>query len=238
MEILEQQSVGVLAGKSKLRYPLRSASKSISKDMEKPQVSIPSSAPRRDRAPSTLSKSVGVLQLSGEDNSARPRSVAATALKPPAGNITTPISETRVKRSATKNDTPLSNTSMPSTQKKFNAIAVASYWLLQIKISEYVAKRSISLALFKLALEAGCEYFRHQERALVSKICSHLLPEDVTRSSDDEFHSSLSRKPRPRSLNAGAAQVFTMTESTNKETSQRKNTTTTRTLNKNTENSP
>ncbi|KAJ6683816.1 hypothetical protein OIU85_007504 [Salix viminalis] len=167
MEILEQQSVGVLAGKSKLRYPLRSASKSISKDMEKPQVSIPSSAPRRDRAPSTLSKSVGVLQLSGEDNSARPprrrrlsiplKSVAATALKPPAGNITTPISETRVKRSATKNDTPLSNASMPSTQKKFNAIAVASYWLLQIKISEYVAKRSISLALFKLALEAGCE---------------------------------------------------------------------------------
>lgn len=121
--------------------------------------------PSRDRAPSTLSKSVGVLQLSGEDKSARPprrrlsvpaKSVATTALKPPPGNIT-PISETRVKRSATKNDTPLSNASMASTRKKFNAIALASYWLSQIKISESVAKHSISLAFFKLALEAGCE---------------------------------------------------------------------------------
>ncbi|KAF9667761.1 hypothetical protein SADUNF_Sadunf15G0057100 [Salix dunnii] len=287
MEVLEQQSAGVLAGKSKLRYPLRSASKSVSReDKEKPQVSIPSSAPRR--APSTLSKSVGVLQLSGEDKSARPprrrlsvppKSVAATALKPPAtaGNIT-PISETRIKRSATKNDTPLSNASMASTRKKFNAIALASYWLSQIKISESVAKHSISLAFFKLALEAGCEPVQiqrlrnelksyvgrhdlsdfgesvkelfesysisdHQEQAQVSETCSHVLPEDATRSSDDEVHSSLSitgtRKLRPRSLNADAAQVSTVTD--NKETSQRKNTTATRTrggsLNKNTENS-
>ncbi|KAJ6676806.1 MICROTUBULE-ASSOCIATED FUTSCH-LIKE PROTEIN [Salix viminalis] len=282
MEALEQQSAGVLAGKSKLRYPLRSASKSTSReDKEKPQVSIPSSAPRR--APSTLSKSVSVLQLSGDDKSARPprrrlsvppKSVAATALKPPAtaGNIT-PISETRVKRSATKNDTPLSNASMASTRKKFNAIALASYWLSQIKISESVAKHSISLAFFKLALEAGMlrnelksyvgrhdlsefgeavkELFvsynisDHQEQTQVSETCSHVLPEDTTRSSDDEVHSSLSvtgtRKLRPRSLNADAAQVSIVTESTNKETSQRKNTTTIRTrgssLNKNTENS-
>jgi len=46
---------------------------------------------------------------------------------------------------------------MASTRKKFNAIALASYWLSQIKISESVAKHSISLAFFKLALEAGCE---------------------------------------------------------------------------------
>ncbi|KAJ6293934.1 hypothetical protein OIU76_022080 [Salix suchowensis] len=247
MEASEQQSASVLAGKSKLRYPLRSASKSISReDKEKPQISIPSSAHRR--APSTLSKSVSVLQLSGEDKSARPprrrlsvppKSVATTALKPPAtaGNIT-PISEIRVKRSATKNDTPLSNASMASTRKKFNAIALASYWLSQIKISESIAKHSISLAFFKLALEAGMlrnelksyvgrydlsefgesvkELFEsynisdHQEQAQVSETYSHVLPEDTTRSSDDEVHSSLSvtgtRKLRPRSLNADAAQ--------------------------------
>lgn len=285
MEVLEQSAV-VLAGKSKLRYPLRSASKSISKeDNDKPQLP---SASKRDRAPSTLSKSVGVLQLSGEDKSARPprrrlsvpaKSVATTALKPPPGNIT-PISETRVKRSATKNDTPLSNASMASTRKKFNAIALASYWLSQIKISESVAKHSISLAFFKLALEAGCEPVQiqrlrnelksyvgrhelsdfgetvkelfesynipdHQEQVQVSETCSHVLPDDATRSSDDEVHSSLSitgtRKLRPRSLNADASQVSTVTQSANKETSQRKNTTATNTrvgsLNKNTENS-
>ena len=85
----------------------------------------------------------------------------------------------------------------------------------------------------------------HQEQAQVSETCSHVLPEDTTRSSDDEVHSSLSvtgtRKLRPRSLNADAAQVSIVTESTNKETSQRKNTTAIRTrgssLNKNTENS-
>ncbi|XP_011047160.1 PREDICTED: uncharacterized protein LOC105141595 [Populus euphratica] len=288
MEILEQQPAVVLPGKSKLRYPLRSASKSISKeDNDKPQ--LPSASSKRDRAPSTLSKSVGVLQLSGEDKSARPprrrlsvpaKSVAATALKPPPGNIT-PISETRVKRSATKNDTPLSNASMASTRKKFNAIALASYWLSQIKISESVAKHSISLAFFKLALEAGCEPVQiqrlrnelksyvgrhelsdfgesvkelfesynisdHQEQVQVSETCSHVLPDDATRSSDDEVHSSLSitggtRKLRPRSLNADAPQVSTVTQSANKETSQRKNTTATNTrggsLNKNTENS-
>ncbi|KAJ6339943.1 hypothetical protein OIU77_007816 [Salix suchowensis] len=289
MEASEQQSASVLAGKSKLRYPLRSASKSISReDKEKPQISIPSSAHRR--APSTLSKSVSVLQLSGEDKSARPprrrlsvppKSVATTALKPPAtaGNIT-PISEIRVKRSATKNDTPLSNASMASTRKKFNAIALASYWFSQIKISESVAKHSISLAFFKLALEAGCEPVQiqrlrnelksyvgrhdlsefgesvkelfesynisdHQEQIQVSETCSHVLPEDTTRSSDDEVHSSLSvtgtRKLRPRSLNADAAQVSIVTESTNKESSQMKNTTAIRTrgssLSKNTENS-
>lgn len=85
----------------------------------------------------------------------------------------------------------------------------------------------------------------HQEQVQVSETCSHVLPDDATRSSDDEVHSSLSitgtRKLRPRSLNAVASQVSTVTQSANKETSQRKNTTSTNTrvgsLNKNTENS-
>jgi hypothetical protein len=85
----------------------------------------------------------------------------------------------------------------------------------------------------------------HQEQVQVSETCSHVLPDDATRSSDDEVHSSLSitgtRKLRPRSLNADASQVSTVTQSANKETSQRKNTTATNTrvgsLNKNTENS-
>ncbi|KAJ6960730.1 hypothetical protein NC653_038678 [Populus alba x Populus x berolinensis] len=61
---------------------------------------------------------MGVLDLSGEDKSAWPPrrrlsipagSVITTVLKPlPAGNMT-PISEARIKRSTTKNDTPLSN---------------------------------------------------------------------------------------------------------------------------------
>ncbi|KAG5223539.1 rab11 family-interacting protein [Salix suchowensis] len=248
MEASEQQS----ARKSKLRYPLRSASKSISReDKEKPQISIPSSAHRR--APSTLSKSVSVLQLSGEDKSARPprrrlsvppKSVATTALKPPAtaGNIT-PISEIRVKRSATKNDTPLSNASMASTRKKFNAIALASYWLSQIKISESVAKHSISLAFFKLALEAGCETIksRLRSRKPILMCCLKTQLDHLMMKSTALFSVTGTRKLRPRSLNADAAQVSIVTESTNKETSQRKNTTAIRTrgssLNKNTENS-
>ncbi|CAK7322856.1 unnamed protein product [Dovyalis caffra] len=281
--VKEQQSAVVPAGKSKLRYPLRSATKSKD-DKDKPQLSLSSSASKRARPASTLSKSMGVLDLSGKDKSAKPprrlsipaKSVATTALKPPAGNIT-PISESRTKRSATKNDTPLSNSSRASTRKKFNALALASYWLSQIKISESVAKHSISLAFFKLALEAGCEPVQiqrlrnelksyvgrhelsdfgesvkelfegynisdHQEQVQVSETCSQVLPEESSRSSDDEVRSSLcttgTRKLRPRSLNADAARVSTVTESANKETSQ-KNTTSTKTrghLNKNTEN--
>ncbi|KAI5559607.1 hypothetical protein BDE02_17G123200 [Populus trichocarpa] len=65
-----------------------------------------------------LSVGMGVLELSGEDKPAWPPrrrlsipagSVITTVLKPlPVGNMT-PISEARIKRSTTKNDTPLSN---------------------------------------------------------------------------------------------------------------------------------
>jgi len=82
---------------------------------------------------------MGVLELSGEDKSAwLPRrrlsipagSRIATVLKPlPVWNMT-PISEARIKRSTTKNDTPLlMNAARASTQKKFNLVALASYWI-------------------------------------------------------------------------------------------------------------
>lgn len=113
-----------------------------------------------------MAKSVGVLDLSGKEKSAKPPrrlSVPSNSNASPApksyGNIT-PISEARSKRSASqgKSDTPVSTLSKSSSiRKKFCTISSASYWLSQIKLSESAAKHSISLGFFKLALEAGCE---------------------------------------------------------------------------------
>ncbi|KAL8092894.1 hypothetical protein AgCh_034952 [Apium graveolens] len=56
-----------------------------------------------------------------------------------------------------KSDTPISDVSRSSNRKKFTILSIASYWLNQIKLSESVAKHSISIAFFKVAYEAGCE---------------------------------------------------------------------------------
>ncbi|KAG8652483.1 uncharacterized protein LOC110616816 isoform X2 [Manihot esculenta] len=269
----EQQASVVVPGKSKLRYPLRSATKAKE---EKPPVSelSNSAASKRGKPASSVSKSVGVLDLSGKDKSAKPprrlsvpaKSLVTSAAKP-AANIT-PISEARTKRSTNnqgKIETPLSDVSRTSNRKKFNMLSSASYWLSQIKLSESAVKHSISLGFFKLALEAGCEPLqrmtdelksyvkRHddelaeirecvnelfesyriadnQEQLQVSESCSQ-VPEEGTRSSDDEVLSSSSAgnwKLRPRSLNADAAPVSRVTESAKKEITQ-KNTTTPRT---------
>lgn len=120
----------------------------------------------RGRLASSVTKSVGVLDLSGKEKSAKPPrrlSVPSKSNDSPApksfGNIT-PISEARAKRSAVnqgKSDTPVSDVSKSSNRKKFSVLSSASYWQSQIKLSESVAKHSISLGFFKLALEAGCE---------------------------------------------------------------------------------
>ncbi|KAK4394434.1 hypothetical protein Sango_1597700 [Sesamum angolense] len=148
-----------------LRYPLRSATRSRE---EKPSVadSNTDSATKRGRPASTVSKSVGILDLSGKEKSAKPPrrlSVPSKSNATPApksfGNIT-PISEARTKRSAGnqgKSDTPRSDVSRSSNRKKFSVLSSASYWLSQIKLSESAAKHLISLGFFKLALEAGCE---------------------------------------------------------------------------------
>ncbi|XP_043704684.1 uncharacterized protein LOC122654586 isoform X2 [Telopea speciosissima] len=236
---------GNTSSKSKLRYPLRSASKS--KD-EKPAMAEISSAsvPKRGRPASNVSKSVSVLDLSGKEKSAKPARrlsiPAKSAISPlprPAGTIT-PIYESRAKRlgnSKGKSETPVSEVSKSLNRKKFSVLSSASYWLSQIKLSESAAKHSISLGFFKLALEAGCEPLQRMRDELKSYKCRHNLgelgefvkellgsydiredfeqlqvsgtcsqvPEEGTRSSDEDAHSSVSstgaRKPRPKSLN-------------------------------------
>lgn len=113
-----------------------------------------------------MSKSVGVLDLSGKDKPAKPPRRLSVPAKSNASNTTklvsniTPISEARARRSANtqaKSETPLSDVPRSSSRRKFNVLLSASYWLQQIKLSEAAAKHSISLGFFKLALEAGCE---------------------------------------------------------------------------------
>ncbi|OIT04888.1 PREDICTED: uncharacterized protein LOC109223712 isoform X1 [Nicotiana attenuata] len=250
-----------------LRYPLRSGAKAKE---EKPPLtdSSNSSAPRRGKPASSVSKSVSVLDLSGKEKSAakppRRLSIQSKPSASPASSravgIITPISEARAKRSAInqgKTNTPLSAVSKSSNGKEGNRLSSALYWLSQIKLSESAAKHSISLGFFKLALEAGCEPLqrlrdelksyvqRHSlvdlgepvkqlfegynisqdfEQLQVSETCSH-APEDGTRSSDDEVHSSSSvagtEKLEQEDLNKDAIETCQVTEPT-KETSSRK----------------
>lgn len=254
-------------GKSKLRYPLRSATKSKEEKQSTADTSN-SSATKRGRIVSKVSQSVSVLDSSTKDTAAKPprrfsipaKSNVSPHMKP-AGNIT-PISETRAKRSVTsqgKIATPVSDVSKSGNRRNSSYISSATYWLSQIKLSESAAMHSISLGFFKLALEAGCkplqrmreelksyarrnslgelgesvkelfssyEISENLEQLQVSETCSQ-VPGEGTRSSDDDVHSSSStrstRKLKPKSLNTDAAQVSSVTESANKETTQKNN---------------
>ncbi|TMW86788.1 hypothetical protein EJD97_020885 [Solanum chilense] len=176
-----------------LRYPLRSTSKS--KEEKLPLTdSSNSSASARVRPASSVSKSVAALPLSGKEKSAKPprrlsvpsKSIVSPASRP-LGIITKepkkigkPISETRAKRSPSnqgKSDTPQSNVSKSSNRKKYDLISSASYWLSQIKLSESAAKHSISLGLFKLALEAGSEPLQRLRDELKSYVQRYALVE-------------------------------------------------------------
>lgn len=171
---------------SKLRYPLRSAGK-----VEKPAASDApvTSSTKRGRPPSSVSKSVDVLNLSAKEKSAKPSRRLSNPTKrtanpslAPLGNIT-PISETRTVRtdSQGRNDTPLSEIS--SRRRKFNVLASVSYWLTQIKLAESASRHSISLGFFKLAFESGCEPLQRMRDELKSYAVRHnLLSElaDVT----------------------------------------------------------
>ncbi|CAL5374704.1 unnamed protein product [Camellia sinensis] len=271
--VKEQSSATANAGKSgsKLRYPLRSATKSKE---EKPAAAaaaeLPNtSASKRGRPASIVSKSVGVLDLSAKDKSGKPpRRLSIPAkttishVPKSVGNVS-PISEVRAKRlvkSQEKNDTPASDVSKSSSRRKFSVLLSASYWLSQIKLSESAAKHKISLGFFKLAIEAGCEPLqrmrdelksyarRHNlaelgefvkelfesynilenfEQLQVSETCSQ-VPEEGTRSSDDDVHSSSSvtgaRKLKPKSLNTeNTVQASAGTESAKKDTTQKDN---------------
>ncbi|WCJ35973.1 hypothetical protein M5689_017195 [Euphorbia peplus] len=273
------EETAVVTGNSKLRYPLRSATK-IKEGTPHLSASSSSSSSNKGRSVSNVSKSVGVLNLSSKEKSAKPPRRLSTPAKSALNVVAkstrtiTPISEARTmsKRSTSgqaKSETPLSDISTSSSRKKFNMLASSSYWLSQIKLSESVSKHSISIGFFKLALEAGCQPFqrmrdelksyvgRHelgdsvkellesynitenQEQVQASETCSQ-VPEEGTRSSDDEVHSSSTtgaRKLRPRSLNAESAKVPTVREAAKKEILQ-KNTRTPKTRSKSTANSP
>ncbi|XP_022737063.1 microtubule-associated protein futsch-like [Durio zibethinus] len=268
------------AGKSKLRYPLRS---SIKPKEEKPRVGdlSSSSSSRRGRATPSVSKSVGVLDLSKEKSAKPPRRLSiptksTLAPSPKFVGTITPISEARAKKPANgqgKSDTPLSDASRSATRRRFNVLSSASYWLSQIKLSESSSKHSVSLGFFKLGLEAGCEplkkmhdelksYIRrhnlsengeaikellesynvseNSDQPQVSENCSQ-VPEEGTRSSDDEVHSVSSavgfRKLKPKSLNTDAAQVSSVAESAKEATLKNNPATRNRVLNRNGSNS-
>ncbi|KAK9090666.1 hypothetical protein Sjap_023843 [Stephania japonica] len=258
MEAIKDQSAGsASAGKSKLRYPLRSASKPK-------EDALSASAPKRGRNTPSVSKSESVLDFSGKEKSAKPPRrlsiPAKSANSPiPKPNTTfTPISEVRGKKSANgqgRSGTPNSDVLKSINLRKFSVLSSASYWLSQIKLSESAAKHSVSLGFFKLALESGCEpqqrmkdelksYARRHnlvelgepakellasyniiedlEQLAVSETCSH-VPEEGTRSSDEDVKSTSStgaRKLKPKSLNT---EGFEASAESTKEVSQKKN---------------
>ncbi|OVA09058.1 hypothetical protein BVC80_9097g139 [Macleaya cordata] len=181
MDAVKDQSAGTgnTAG-SKLRYPLRSATKL------KEDASTTSSASKRGRVTSNVSKSVSVLDLSGKEKSAKPPRRLSIPAKssisphPRAIGTITPISETRVKRSngsQGKSGTPVSDVSKSLNQRKFSILSSASYWLSQIKLSESAAKHSISIGFFKLALESGCEPLQRMRDELKAYAQRHNLVE-------------------------------------------------------------
>ncbi|KAK6924974.1 hypothetical protein RJ641_009300 [Dillenia turbinata] len=183
--IKDQSSASGNAGKSMLRYPLRSATKSKEAKPSPAEITT-SSASKRGRPESGVSKSVGVLDLSGKENNAKPPRRLSIPPKssasphPKGGSNITPISETRSKRSIVsqgKSDTPVSDISKSSAWRRFSVLSSASYWLSQIKLSESAAKHSISLGFFKLALEAGCEPLQRLQDELKSYVQRHNLTE-------------------------------------------------------------
>ncbi|KAI3868353.1 hypothetical protein MKW92_022279 [Papaver armeniacum] len=157
--------------KPRVPYPLRSASKDNPTMTEKSKTSVS----KRGRLPN-VSQSVSVLDLSGKEKSAKPirrlsipSKSSANPLPRPTFAIT-PISEARMKKA-----TPVSDNSKSAIRRKFDVLSSASYWLLQIKISESAAKHSISVGFFKLALESGCEPLERMRDELKSYARRHNL---------------------------------------------------------------
>ncbi|KAK2411321.1 hypothetical protein QL285_046610 [Trifolium repens] len=299
--IINQQSSVDVSGNSASakptlqRYPLRSSNK-LKEQKPDASDSIHRSQSKRGGNTPNVSKSVGVLEFSGKEKSSSakpPRRLsipvkASATPSPKAVGNTTPISETRSRRSGsgqgsqTRIPTPVSEIFRSSARMKFSLLSSASYWLNQIKLSESAAKHNISLGFFKLALEAGCEPFQKLQDELKSYLCRHQpeltqlgeqvkelresyniaeiieqsqvsesisqMPEEGTRSSDDEVHFSSSTLATgnltPKCLNTDSPQLSTppapiidspkkdtiqssppapVIESTKKDTSQKKN---------------
>ncbi|XP_022735981.1 uncharacterized protein LOC111289300 isoform X2 [Durio zibethinus] len=268
----EQQPTVQNSENSKLRYPLRSSTKSKE---EKPTTRDLSNSSSSTRGRATPSVSKRVKSAKPPRRLSIPTKSTVTP-SPKFVGIINPISEARAKKSTNgqgKSDTPLSDASRSATRGRFNVLSSAPYWLSQIKLSESASKHSVSIGFFKLAFEAGCEPFqkmhdelksyvrRHNlgesgeaikelleiynvsansDQPQVSETCS-LVPEEGTRSSDDEVHSVSSaegsRKVKPKSLNNDAAQVSSVAKSAKEATPKNNPATRNKVLNKNSSNS-
>lgn len=123
----------------------------------------------RGRVASAVSQSTTVLDLSAKksvDRTKPPRRLSIpnkatsnSSVKSVSSGITC-VSESKAKRSGiarSLNETPVSNGLRSASRRKVEDLSSSTYWLSHIKLSESVAKHSISLGFFKLALHAGCE---------------------------------------------------------------------------------
>ncbi|WVZ79610.1 hypothetical protein U9M48_027172 [Paspalum notatum var. saurae] len=173
---------GSVARASKLRYPLRSASKGKAAADALPAVS----APRRAKPSSDVSKSM-CLDLSAKDTSAKPPRRHSIQTKPgvsprptPCGTVT-PVSGVRSRRSDIQGrlDTPTSEASMSITRRKFSTLSSISYWMTQIRLAEAASKHSVSLGFFKLALESECEPLDRMREELKSYVARHGLATEL-----------------------------------------------------------
>ncbi|CAL5039165.1 unnamed protein product [Urochloa decumbens] len=177
---------GSAARASKLRYPLRSASRG--KAAAPPAADAPPtvSAPRRAKPPSDVSKSM-CLDLSMKDKSAKPPRRQSIQTKPgasprltPSGTVT-PVSGIRSRRSDSQGrfDTPTSEVSMSTARRKFSMLSSISYWMTQIRLAEAASKHSVALGFFKLALESECEPLDRMREELKSYVARHGLATEL-----------------------------------------------------------
>lgn len=175
---------GSAARASKLRYPLRSASKGKAAVVSPAADAPPNiSAPRRAKPSSDVSKSM-CLDLSVKEKSAKPPRRHSIQTKPgasprptPSGTVTTPV-PTR-SDSQGRFDTPTSEASMSMRRRKFSTLSSISYWMTQIRLAEAASKHSVSLGFFRLALESECEPLDRMREELKSYVARHGLATEL-----------------------------------------------------------
>ncbi|CAA6660874.1 unnamed protein product [Spirodela intermedia] len=153
---------------SKLRYPLRSASKP--RDGKVAGVVASGSSLRKGTSPS-VSKSISVLELSEKGKTPKPprrlsipSKSSSSSSRPATIGSVTPISKYHVNKQDHQgnSDTPASDASKSVSRKKFSVLSSVSYWLSQIKLSESAAKHSVSLPLQRVREELKSYANRHK----------------------------------------------------------------------------
>ncbi|KAG2326928.1 hypothetical protein Bca52824_009656 [Brassica carinata] len=186
MEKSTEKSVSSVASgnsiNSKLRYPLRSALRSKEGKPPVPDFSGGSSAPRRGRVASAVSQSTTVLDLSAKKSVDRakpprrmsiPNKASSNSSVRSVSSSVTSLSEAKAKRpggytARSLNVTPVSGAMRSVARRKVEDLSSSTYWLAHVKLAESVAKHSISLGFFKLALHAGCEPLEKMREELKS----------------------------------------------------------------------